>query len=59
MCHSVKVPSSGYNNLNCRSFTAENTLYGIENFEDSLEGFGDGTDPMEDIFDSVQSIISL
>ena len=42
----------------CRSFTAENTMYGIENFEDSLESFDEGTDLTDDVFDSVQRIIS-
>ena len=42
----------------CRSFTTENTMYGIENFEDSLESFDEGTDLTDNVFDSVQRIIS-
>jgi len=41
-----------------RSFTTENTMYGIENFEDSLESFDEGTDLTDNVFDSVQRIIS-
>ena len=33
-------------------------MYGIENFEDSLESFDEGTDLTDNVFDSVQRIIS-